>query len=181
MSLKRKFLSVLILALAVAAFSTLAVAQETSDKTEAPQVEKSPRGQRGFGPGREGRSERHGMRGGDRHLMRGLRGIELTEAQQTQIKSMLEAHRLGNQAQREEMHDLFMKKRDGSITEAEGVRLEQLKNDMRASSEQLRNSILALLTPEQNQQLQQIKAERDQRRQERRQRREQGKEKPTDN
>lgn len=189
MSLKRRFFTFITMALAVVAFSTFAAAQETTDKPEAPQAKERHREGRGhgFAQNRDGDHGRRGMRGmhGGRGMMRGLHGIDLTENQQMQIKSMMEGHRAGNQQQHEEMRSLMIKKRDGLITESESAQLEKLKNDMRASGDQLRHSILALLTPEQNQKFQQMKAEREQRMQERRERREERRQqrdqKPTDN
>ena len=86
--------------------------------------------------------------------------------------------------QYEETRSLKMKKRDGSITETEQARFEQIKTEMKASSEQMKLSIMGFLTPEQTAKLTQMKAEREQRMQERKQRwqeRKQQRETPKDN
>ncbi len=170
MSFGRKIASVFTLAIAIIAFNSFATAQDTTEDTEKNKVERTERKQR-FGG--EGKRERHAKRGGHRGFMRGFFGLDLTEAQQTQIKTMIEIQRTGNQPLRDEAKNLFMKKRDGTITEAETQRLDEIKSEMKNSSEQLKNSILAILTPEQLQKLEEMKAERKQRMEERRQFREQ--------
>lgn len=105
---------------------------------------KEDTGKRSFGEGHRGGK---GMRGGN--IMRSLRGIELTDAQKTQIKSLMDTQKVTYEPKREEMRSLMMKKRDGSITEDEKARFEQFRNEMKASSQQLELSVMALLTPEQ--------------------------------
>ncbi len=174
MSIKRKFFSIITLAFAVVAFSTFVSAQD-SGQTNDRSMKEGKSGKRGMSKG---------MRGGGGNVMRELRGIELTENQRTQIKSMMETQRATFEPQREEMKSLMMKKRDGSLTEADQARLSDMKSQIKASSEQMRISVMALLTPEQTAQVTRMRAEREQQRQERRQkwqeRKQQG-EKPTDN
>ena len=179
MSLKRNFFSAITLAVTVFAFSVFVSAQDNT-RTDAPTppVKEGKSGKRG-GKGMHGR---HG--GGDKMLMRSLRGIELTEAQKTQIKSLIETNKTTFAPQYEEMRSLKMKKRDGSISESEQARFDQLRNEMNASSEQMKLSIMALLTPEQTAKLTQMKAEREQKMKERKQRRQERKqqnETPKDN
>jgi protein CpxP len=181
MSIKRKFFSVITLAVAMFAFSTFISAQDSS-KSDAPTppVKEGKYGKRGFGEGRRGGDR--GMHGGN--IMRSLRGIELTDAQKTQIKSLMETNKTTFQPQREEMRSLMMKKRDGSISESEKGRFDQLKNEMKASAQQMEISIMALLTPEQTAKVTQMKAEREQKMQERKQQRQERKQQgdtPKDN
>lgn len=168
MSLKQKFVSGLALAFAVGAFGTFAAAQ---DKTTAP--DDSMRNQE--------KSERHGERGGrgkgmhgggDRMMMHALEKLNLTDAQKSQVKTAFENHKTQNQPQMEEMRGLGMKKRDGIITADEETRFKELRTQMKASNEQLHNSILAILTAEQRTQLDQMKEEMRQKKMERRQNRE---------
>jgi protein CpxP len=181
MSLKRKFFSIVTLAFAVVAFSTFASAQkEGGNQTDDSTVREGKFSKRGFGKGMRGDKGMHGGKG----ILRILRGIELTEAQKTQIKSLMDTQRATFEPQREEMRNLMMKKRDGSINEAEQSRLTEMRNQMKASSEQLKISVMALLTAEQTAKLTQLEAERQQRRQERKQRwqeKRQQNEKPADN
>lgn len=157
MSLKRKFISTVGLAIAVGAFGTFVSAQETpaADGTTQKQEKFERRGGRGKGMGMRG-----GKHGGDRMMMRGLGQLNLTDAQKEQIRTISENHRTQNQPQMEEMRGLAMKKRDGVITEQEQTRLKELKTQFRASGEQLQTSILGILTAEQRAQLDKIKEER---------------------
>lgn len=169
MSLKQKFVSGIALAFAVSAFSTLTAAQETpAQDTLNPKSERTERGGRG-GYGKGMRGGKHG--GGDRMMMRSLGKLNLTDAQKSQVKTAFENHRTQNQPQMEEMRGLGMKKRDGVITADEQTRFAELKTRMKASNEQLHNSILAILTAEQRTQLDQIKEEMRQKKMERRQNR----------
>ncbi len=67
------------------------------------------------------------------------------------------------------MKNLMMKKRDGSLTEGDRAQLESFKNERKAASEQMKLTVMALLTPEQTAKLATINAEREKRTQERRQ------------
>lgn len=129
-------------------------------------------------PGREnfGREFRRqsfrGKRGarGFRSMLRGFRQLDLTDAQKEQIKTLMDSHRAANQPLREEMRTLMAKRRDGTFTDADKARVGEIRSSMRESGDQLRNTILGLLTPEQTQKLEQMKAERQKRMEERRQR-----------
>lgn len=172
MSLKQKLISTVTLAFAIAAFTTFAAAQDTttqtSDSANPPQKSERGRLSRHDGEQKFGK-EGHGDRGGDRMMMREFSRLNLTDAQKSQIKSLMESSRAANQGTFQEMRGLMMKKRDGSITADEQARLETLKSQSKASAEQTQNSVLALLTAEQRTQLEQFKAERKQKMQERRQ------------
>lgn len=170
MSLKQKLVSTITLVFAIAAFTTFASAQNTTTQTQN-SVKKQQKSERGNFERREGGrrfgKEKHG-RGGDR-MMHGLNRLNLTDAQKTQIKSLMEANRAANQGTHQELRGLMMKKRDGSITADEQARFETLKAQAKASAEQTHNTIMALLTAEQHAQLNQMKAERKQKMEERRQ------------
>jgi len=168
MSIGRKFFSFVALVFAFSAFSTFTVAQETSEK-------KTDSADKTKVEGRKGRMGRHGRSGfrvrrGGRIMLRGLRGLNLTESQRSQIKTLLETNKIGQQPNREEMRSLHMKFRDGTATEDDKTRMQELRAQNREAADQVKNSVLAVLTPEQLQQLEQMKAERKQRMEERRQR-----------
>jgi len=172
MSFKRKFISAITLALATAAFTTFAAAQDTNKQDDSMrQQEKFERrdGKRGLG--------RKGMRGGkhdgggDRMLMRSLGQLNLSDAQKEQTRSIFENFKTSTQNQREEMRGLAMKKRDGIITAEESARFKEIKTQLKTSGEQMHNSVLAILTAEQRAQLDQIKEEMKQKRMKRRQNR----------
>lgn len=169
MSLKNKFFSIMVLAFAVVGFATAAAAQEAPGKP-AKEGRKHHKFER-RGDGQPGMHRgRHGKRGG-RSLMRGLRRLELNDAQKTQMRGIAAATRTANQPIFQEMRGLIEKKRGGTITEAEQARLGELKNQIKATGEQTKNSVLAILTPEQRQQLERMKEEQRRRREERRQNR----------
>jgi len=171
MSFKRKFISAITLALATVAFTTFVAAQDTNKQNDSmQQQEKSERrgGKRGFG--------RQGMRGGkhdggDRMLTRSLGQLNLSDAQKEQTRGIFENFKTSTQTQREEMRGLAMKKRDGIITTEESARFKEIKTQLKASGEQMHNSVLAILTAEQRTQLDQLKEEMKQKKMERRQNR----------
>ncbi len=172
MSFKRKFISAITLALATVAFTTFVAAQDTNKQDDSmQQQEKSERrgGKRGFG--------RKGMRsggkhdGGDRMLMRSLGQLNLSDAQKEQTRGIFENFKTSTETKREEMRGLAMKKRDGIITTEESARFKAIKTQLKTSGEQMRNSVLAILTPEQRIQLDQIKEGMKQKRMERHQNR----------
>ena len=174
MSFGRKIMSVFTLAIAIIGFNTFATAQDTTNQDKE-SVERSERKGRFGKEGKRGKRGKRGRRGmrRDRGLNRMLSKLDLTDAQKSQIQTIRETQRVSNQPTREEAKTLMMKRRDGSITEAEKARLGDIKTEMRNSAKQTKNSILALLTPEQTQKIEQMKADRKQRMQERRERRQQ--------
>lgn len=180
MTFGRKIMSVFTLAIAIIAFNTFATAQDTTTNTDKNSVEKQNRKQRFGGEGKRGMRGGRGM-GGDRGLMRSLSKLELTDTQKSQIKLIMETNRTANEPFHNEAKTLMMKKRDGSITEAEQARLGEIHNQMRTSGEQTKQSVLAILTPTQLQKLETMKAEREQKMLERRQRFEQRKQERMEN
>jgi Spy/CpxP family protein refolding chaperone len=178
MSLRVRFLSVLALSAAFAALSVSISAQDNGQKT-APDGTMSRDG-RGFG-------KRHGGEGfrGGRGMMPGLRGIALTDAQKEQIRTIRESNK-PDQAAMQEMKTLMEAKRANSLTPDQQARLKELHQQGRQHAEAVQQQILALLTPEQLQQMEQNKQEMRKRFEERRQMRDQQKQvpstdKPTDN
>jgi Spy/CpxP family protein refolding chaperone len=163
MSLKNKLFTGLTVAGAAFAFSTFTMAQETSkpdsDNTQKREWRKGKRD--GFG----GKGFHRGGGG-----LRGLRDLNLTDAQKEQIRTIMEANR-PNQNSFEEMKALRDATRDGTLTDAQKDQLKSLREARRAQSENVRAQVLAILTPEQRQQLEAKKAEMQQRREERRQER----------
>jgi Spy/CpxP family protein refolding chaperone len=172
MSVNRKIFTAMTLAIAVFALSTFVSAQDTtkSDAPTSPVKEGKMRKRGGKGMNREFRGEgMHGRQGGH-SFMRSLRGIELTETQKTQIKSIMESNKTAFQGQHEQMKALMLKKREGSLNDADKAQLEQFKIERKAAAEQMKITVTALLTPEQTAKLAQMKAEREQRMLERKQR-----------
>lgn len=176
MSLKKKILTGVCSAFAVVALGTFTMAQETPN-TQQDNVQKSERkmgkfGKRGFG-------KRGGKMG-----MHGLRALNLTDAQKEQIRALRQAKRSEfNQSQRDEMRSIMEAKRSGTITAEQEARLKAFKEERRAEAMKMHEQIMAILTPEQKVQLEQMKLERQKRREEFRQKRQNQKpvEQPQDN
>lgn len=147
MALKSKSLSFLSLMFGVAMLSSAAIAQETTTVTPAPEkVEKSFKrdkmARKGFG------GRHHGKRGGF-----GLRGIELTDAQKAQIKSIREANR-PDQAAITEMKAIRDARKAGQeLTADQKARIQAMREQATTKGKAVREQILAVLTPEQRAQL----------------------------
>lgn len=176
MSFKRKLISAATSALAVVAFTTFASAQDTNTNKEDNSVQKQEmreRGGRGFGKHGGDKGMRGGRRGdgGDRMMMRSLGQLNLSDAQKEQIRGISETFKTSTQTQREELRNLGMKKRDGVITADEEARFKEIRTQVKTSGEQMRNSVLAVLTAEQRTQFEQLKEEMKKRKMERRQNR----------
>lgn len=173
MSLKRKIISAVTSAFAIIAFTTFISAQETNTDTQKDTTQK-----------REWRGKKDGKRDGMRRGFRGgrgggmLRGIELTDAQKEQVRTIMESKKEGFQATREEFRTLKQAKRDGSITAEQQTRLDALKTQMKADAKQTHEQIMAILTPEQRDQIEKRKAEMKQRREEFRQKRQERQQNP---
>ena len=179
MSFKTKFFSIITLSVAIVAFSTFASAQETT--TASPDtIQKHEKRER---QAYDKRGE-HGMRGGKHGgMMRGLHGLDLTDVQKEQFRALHQANR-PNDAIREEARTLVQAKRDGTITAEQTERLKALKMQAREKGQAIHQQVLAILTPEQRQQMETRKEEMRKKMEERRQLRQQNKpatEKPTDN
>lgn len=166
MSLKNKFFSALTVAFALFAFSTFATAQEkTQSDSDNKQKREWRKGKRDGG----GKGFRRG--GG---MLRGLRDLNLTDAQREQIRTIMQANR-PDQATMEEMRTIRQAKRDGTITAEQKERAKTLREQAKLKSEGVERQVLAVLNPEQRQQLEakktEMKQKREERRQERRERR----------
>lgn len=172
MSFKRKFISAITMGLATAACATFVAAQDAPKPDDSTQQTRQERMER-----RGGKFGGKGMRGGkhhggeERHLMRALGQLNLTDAQKEQTKTVFESFKKSTEPQREEMRGLMMKKRDGIITADEEARFKEIRTQMKTAGEQMHNQILAILTAEQRTQLDKMKEEMKQKMTERRNRR----------
>lgn len=174
MSFKHKLISAFTLFLAFVSFSTFAAAQDTSVKPEDSMQRPEKGERRGFGKrGGGGFGKRDGVmageKRGDKGMMRGLRGLNLTDAQREQTRGIVKKYKTSTETQREEIRGLMMKRRDGIITADEQARFKELRTQTKTSTEQMNTEILNLLTAEQRTQLDQLKEERRKKGEERRQ------------
>jgi periplasmic protein CpxP/Spy len=161
----------LALALSVSAAGTVALAQ--SDTQQAPAREGHGRkwGGEGHRRGGEGRFGRHG--GGF------FGGIELTDAQKTQMRQIHESHRAATsglrqevQAKRQELRQLTSGATfDEGAVRAKLTEIAAVEAKLLAEQFRMRQESQAILTPEQKTQLEQRRQEFKQRFEERRERR----------
>lgn len=176
MSLKQKFVSALTLAFAVLGLSIFASAQDKPADTgdQARPAARERRG--GFGHKGEGRGMHKGMRGGPgAHMLRGLHGLDLTDAQKEQVRGIMESNRANFEQTREQLRPLHEARRNGTITAEQQTQLDNIRTQMRQNGEAMHQQILGILTPEQRAKLEARKAEMEKRREEfREERRERG-------
>lgn len=169
MSLKTKFFSIITLAAGVVVFSTGAFAQDnkTTTTTTPDKVERRQKGEHG-----DRKEEREGMRGhrgegkmgGDMGMMR---GINLTDAQKAQIKSIREANK-PDKAKFEQLKAIREARKNGTpITDEQKQQLKAFREQAEAKSKSVHEQILGVLTAEQKAQIQTRRQEMKQKMQER--------------
>jgi len=170
MSLKRRFLSILTVAIASLAFSTFTFAQDSKATTPAPDKDKADKHYKGEGRG-SGKGHGEGKGFGHRHggMMRMLLDLNLSEAQKTQIHSIMDSNK-PDQTTRDEMRTLYEAKRAGTLTAEQQARLDAIKEQSKANAKAVHEQIMNVLTVEQKAQLEQKKLEMKQRKQERHER-----------
>ena len=143
---------------ALLAIGGAAFAQDKSapaPNADKPQGREFGRGGKEFGRGGPQGRGRHGKHG----MMRALHQLNLTDAQKEQLRGL----RQQAAPQSEEARQLLQQKRAGALDAAGQARLEQLRKEFKANQEARRNQLLAILTPEQKAQLEQMKAQRKER------------------
>lgn len=167
MKSSNKTFSAVTMIFALFAFTVFVSAQTTTDQ-QRPQIN------------REKRMEKNGMRGekgmrGHRTgkgMMRGLHRLDLTDAQKTQIRGVMESNRTVNEPLYQELRSIIQKKRDGgTLTETDKSRLKSIKTQLKTSGDQTEQTILALLTADQLAKFNQMTIERKERMKERKERR----------
>jgi Spy/CpxP family protein refolding chaperone len=154
MALRSKFLSTLSILAALAVFSLAAMAQDTTPATPGSPAPGTKGPHRGFG-GPEGR---RGPGGRDGMMMGELRDINLTDAQKQQIHTIMENNK-PDQTQMEQMRTLMDAKRNGTLTADQEAQLKTFRQERMAKGKQIHDQIMAVLTPEQVQQVEQHKKE----------------------
>jgi len=165
--LKKKIVeSGLILSL-VLALGAVAFAQSTTTtQPEATPQKKVEKKERKLGRHfKEGKRGRHGKFG-----KKAFGRLNLTDEQKAQMSTLRQQNREKFAAQHQELRTLGQKKRQGALTADEQARFDALKNELKASRQQMQEQMNSLLTVEQKQQLEQMKQEMKLRREERRKR-----------
>src|SRR5437868_1761134 len=145
MSLNIKLLSVAGLSLAV--FAGAALAQDTTTTSKQDNVQKKDKFERRGGLGGHGDGEgfREPGKGGAEGMLRGLRELNLTDAQKQQINTILESNK-PDPANFEEMRTLMEAKRGGTITAEQQERLKTLRQQGREKMEAVHKQVLDVLT-----------------------------------
>lgn len=167
MSLKLKFLSGITLAAAVGAFSVSGFAQDSADTTKKDGIVKTERAKRGdhAKKGKFGRGGNFGKRG-FAHRGGEFRGVELTDAQKEQIKTLRQSFR-ADRSVMTELREISKAHRAGTVTDAQKARAAEIRAQQKQQAEILKMQIDAVLTPEQKAQIEQNKEQRKVRMQER--------------
>jgi Spy/CpxP family protein refolding chaperone len=106
--------------------------------------------------GRPGRGRDHKMMG----MMRGLRELNLTDAQQLQTRAIIERFAQSIQPQREALRQLHEQYEQGAPSTERQERAKQLRGELREAMQRARGEIAAILTPEQRTKLEQMELER---------------------
>ena len=127
----------------------------SAQQPEAPGADMQRRQQNEPGP-RRGRRERGG---GERHLLRLLREMELTEAQQQQARTILENHLATIKPLREELFKLREQREQGAESADLHSRAQALRSQLQESTQNMRAQLLAILTPDQRTKLEQMETE----------------------
>ena len=167
MSLKNKFLTGIAMATAVGVFAVAGSAQTT---TTTPQTD-TQKQEKGWGGHRRDGEGHRGMRGDGAGFM--FRDLNLTDAQKSQIKSILDANK-PTDAEMQTVKTLREARQSGTqLTDDQKAQLKTFRDQQKVKQQAIHQQILAILTPEQKQQLEQKQQERKQRMEQFRQRRQQ--------
>jgi Spy/CpxP family protein refolding chaperone len=162
--MKNIFTRVSLIAGLTALLSIAAFAQTTAPQSD----------DHGDRPGRMDKERRmrglHGGRGG-RGMMgrRALRRLNLSDAQHSRIRDIEARYGQNLRAQRVEMRQLIELRAQGAtLTAEQQQRAQQLRGELRDNAEKMHAELLAVLTPEQRDQLKRMREEGEARRKQRR-------------
>ncbi len=151
----------------VAAFALPSFAQQTSQQNS----NATTQSQQEENFGRRGRRhQRHGDDGG-RMMMGAMHKLNLTDAQRAQMRAIAERSSGSTKALREELRNLRVQSKQGTLTSEQQARLETLRAELRNTKKSSHAEMLNVLTPEQRTQLEALKAEAKARREASRQQR----------
>lgn len=142
-------------------FGATALAQQPQAAVPAPGAHTEQRAER------MGKHRRMGEKGG----MRLMRQLDLTDAQKEQLRAISERYGASLKAQREEMHKLRRQKAESALDANAEARAQTLRAELHNSMKRMRAEMVAILTPEQRTQLDQLEKERHARHGEMRERR----------
>ena len=95
---------------------------------------------------------------------RGLRQLNLTDAQRQQAQSIVRSSFESNKAVREELMQLMQKRREGTLSETDQARARELRQQLHESRKNARTQLATLLTEEQRAKLEERRKQRRERR-----------------
>src|SRR5262249_16283977 len=98
------------------------------------------------------------------------RQLTLTEAQRDQLRAIRQKQFESTRSFREELFQLREKRRGGTFTDEDAARAQSLRQQMQEARKGIRGEFQNVLTPEQRDQVEQLRKERKQQREEIRQR-----------
>lgn len=153
----------LVALLSIAAFAQAAAppqgGMDAEGRRDRMDKERRMRGRQGEpGGGRRGGMER-----------RALRRLNLSEAQRGQLREIEARYGQGFKGRHQELRQLMELRRSGAtLTPEQEQRAQQLRTEARGNAERLHAEILAILTPEQRDQLRRMREEGEARRKQRR-------------
>ncbi|HEX8708066.1 MAG TPA: Spy/CpxP family protein refolding chaperone [Pyrinomonadaceae bacterium] len=119
----------------------------------------------------EGRGRRPGRGAEGQRSLGLLQQLNLSAAQQQQIRAIEDRFRASTNPQRDEMRKIHQQRQEGTTNADTDARIKALRAQMQQATKSLRQEILGVLTPEQRTQLDQLVKERKARHEERRARR----------
>lgn len=142
-------LTVSALVIGLIACAGITFAQQPQPNSSATAIQRPGRGR--MGRRRTRRSEGH---------QKALEQLNLTDAQKQQARSIMQANRESNRAQRQEMRQLNQQWRQGTLTPDRLERAKTLRAQLRASRQAERAQMMSLLTAEQKAKLQELRQQR---------------------
>lgn len=170
-----RYFSILALAIAVIAFSTVSFAQDTkTDTTKTDKTEKVEQRGANVGPecrkfGRFGRMARMGRMGRMGAMHRDGLGINLTDDQKARIKALREANK-PDKATLDELRAIHESRKAGTdLTAEQKARINTIRDQMRTKAQSARDQIQGILTTEQKAQIEKLRNEMKERREQMRQ------------
>jgi Spy/CpxP family protein refolding chaperone len=103
-------------------------------------------------------------RGDKREMRAGLQQLNLTDDQKKQRHAILETHLAGLKSQRDQLFEIRQRRLEGSLTAEDREKARSVRQQLRASMQDMRSQMRNTLTTEQRSQLDALQEQRKQRR-----------------
>jgi Spy/CpxP family protein refolding chaperone len=161
MSLRKKLTGASLTLGLIFTFSAASFAQQPAQQDNGQQQREGRMGRRPEGPGKRG----HGG------ILRLMSQLNLTDAQQQQLRAMQERFEASTKTQREELRKLHESNQGETLSADTQARVQALRAEMNQAMKTTRAEMLTVLTPDQRTQFEQLVKERKARHEEMRGRR----------